>query len=194
MNIPEGYAQANFRFTGSGLPSGAEIAIGYDVSETSLDPTDLAEALRGDWTTADMGDMYTNTVAMTQVLVKYGPNSIGPSGVAAATATGVQNAPQAPPNCCVLFRKSTAFGGRAGRGRIYLPAPPDAAIESNGAIGSSYLAAFGNRFNEFFLENVSHNVTPVLLHGAGSPLVTPTPIVSTTMDALSATQRRRLRR
>lgn len=99
-----------------------------------------------------------------------------------------------PSNFSVLVNKSTALGGRRYRGRMF--APPvwinEGAVDSVGLISGSTLSNTTTLWNNFYTELINADIQPVLLHqGAGAPI--PTPITAFTVQALGATQRRRMR-
>lgn len=191
--IPVGYAQANFRFTGVPLPTGAEVTLGLDVGLYSGGPDDVAEDLEIQWNSAEMFNFYATTVSLSEIAVKFGPESTGPSAARTVTSPGTQPTPP-PPNTCTLITKNTAFGGRAGRGRMYLPTCGEGDISADGLLGSSFVTGRQTDIDNFGAGLALALLTPVVLHGAGSPITTPSPITSFTVQNKVATQRRRLRR
>ena len=111
-----------------------------------------------------------------------------------ATITGTVSDACPPSNFSVLVNKSTALGGRRYRGRMF--APPvwinEGAVDSVGLISGSTLSNTTTLWNNFYNSLVTADIQPVLLHqGAGAPI--PTPITAFTVQALGATQRRRMR-
>lgn len=194
MIIPTGYAQANFRFTGDALPTGAEITMGYDVTGFIGGPDDAAEGLALNWTSSEMFNFQCDSVALTSVLVKFGPIATGPSAIYPTTVTGFESGQSVAPNTSVLVRKTTALGGRAGRGRLFLPGIPEAKITESGAVDASWATSRQNDLNQWLLDDIADDLVPVVLHSAGSPITAPTPITVLLLDSIAATQRRRLRR
>lgn len=192
MEIPAGFAQANFRFGGTGVPHGAEFTLGLDVDAFSGTAADAATAAGGAALGYLLGPLCT-TVTLTEVLVKFGPTDTGPSGVYPAAGVGGNSNAQAPPNVAYLVRKQTALGGRAGRGRFYLPGVDESQIGPGGVLAGALIPTLQTAIDDFAADLATSFLIPVLLHGAGSPITTPTPITGLDLDSTVATQRRRLR-
>lgn len=192
MPIPTGFAQANMIYTGAGVPTGAQWTLGIDPA--GGDPIDVATLVATAITSAGIMTHFTEEVSITSVMVKFGPDATGPSGTLGVDLAGTVTGESLPPNVCVLVRKNTALGGRAGRGRLYLPSVPEAEVNEAGELVEAYMDGVQTAFDEFFDELGSLAVPGVLLHGAGSPLSVPTPLTSFSVQAVCATQRRRLRR
>lgn len=194
MIIPDGYAQVNLIFTGSGVPTGAEMTFGVDLNNPALSPADVGNLVTANYDGADLEGMKTNQLALSGVLVKFGPTETGPSSLVGASITGNAAGTAVPPNTSVLIHKNTAFGGRAGRGRMFYPGIPEAQVDQSGIIVGTWLAFLNTRWNAFRTGMEGDDLPLVLLHGASSPISTPSPIFSLEASATVATQRRRLRR
>jgi hypothetical protein len=192
--IPTGYAQANLRFTGVALPLGAEITQGHDVGAFIGDPSDLADLVATAWGLSGLNGMQVSEVALTSVEVKYGPNATGPSGLWTGLVTGAVSGDSVEPNTAALVHKKTAFGGRAGSGRFYIPGIADSTVSNAGVITGTTVAAYNGWLAAYLSGFSPVDADLVLLHGEGSPITTPTPVTSLECDARVATQRRRLRR
>lgn len=193
MLIPNGFAQANFRFTGQNVPEGAEVTLGLDMTGFAGTPTDAAEALRDAWEN-EMLSQQTAQITLSEVLVKFGPNATGPSGTAASGQNGTAVGDSEAPQVAALISKQTAFGGRAGRGRMYLPGLHGDSFDAGGIMSSGNVAGLQTAINSFAAAVALTVGDPVLLHGADSPLGAPTPITAFVVSNKAATQRRRLRR
>lgn len=194
MLIPVGFGQANLIFTGSGLPTGAQMTLGFAVP-TGVDPTTVANRIITAWTGSGIPGNMPPTLSLTGVLVKFGPSDIGPSALVGASVPGTSAGVQASPNVAVLVHKVTEAGGRSGRGRFYLPGPQEAQIDPNGALATTYRTNLQTGFTNFRNALVTADVLPRLLHGSlSAPIDEPLPITGFVVDARSATQRRRLRR
>lgn len=191
--IPEGYGQANFIFGGNGVPTGAEITLGFDVPSGTPTPASVGATLVAGWT-ATMRPTYIANCTMTGVLVKFGPNDTGPSAITPAAVTGTASGDADSPNVALLVHKNTAFGGRSGKGRFYQPAAPTTAFDTNGLVLAPALTAFNAAYLAWYNRLVTDGIGPFLLHSENAPLTLPTPILSFTVDTRAATQRRRLRR
>ena len=190
--IPPGYAQANFVFGGIAMPNGAEVTLGIDVSGWAGTPTSAAIALASSWNT-NLLDFQPSFVSFETVRVKYGPEATGPTGEAVGGGSGGSPGNPTSPNVAYLVRKSTAFGGRAGRGRFYMPGVTEDNIDGGGVVLPAGRAAINTGLDDFRTGLESIDSPIVLLHGVGSPLTSPTPVTDLSLDARVATQRRRLR-
>jgi hypothetical protein len=193
MLIPLGFAQLNAIHTGTSLPNGAQwtLAVNHDGIEQT--PLQVAEKFEQALSDSNLYDNVSLGVTMTSVLCKFGPNDTGKSALSPANEPGV-NGNQASPNTSYLVHKNTDDGGRAGRGRFFLPGVPDSLINPSGTIVSASISAINTSLATFLAALIAEDVIPVVLHNVGSPLSSPSPIESLVVDAVAATQRRRLRR
>jgi hypothetical protein len=193
MLIPEGFAQVNLIFAGEAVPTGAQITMGLNLEGGGQTPTEVGEEYADLWRAAGISANMSSQVDLAQVLVKFGPNATGPSALLAETDGGSLTAP-CTPNVAFLVRKSTAAGGRAGRGRFYLPGVVEAQVDGAGTIDSITITNLQADLNTFLSSFGAASFSPVLLHGDGAPITEPLLINALTLDAKVATQRRRLRR
>lgn len=193
MIIPTNFAQINVIHTGSVVPTGAEWTLGVAHDGFVGDPNDVAQAFETILLDSTLYASVANDCDVTSVLVKFGPNDTGASGLEPANepGTGGTGGAAAP---AYLIHKNTALGGRAGRGRFFLPGIPETAIGPGGAIVGGALSAINAALASMHADLVGADLPPVLLHSAGSPISAPTTITSFSVDATAATQRRRQRR
>jgi len=189
MPIPSGFGQVNYRFSGAGAPSGAEVTFGFTVPGGD-DPTTAGGDLITAWNATDMPDLYSLSLTFEEVLVKFGPDATGPSAVTPAGGAGGLGAAGGPQQA-YLVHKHTALGGRQGRGRFYIPGVAEADVDPSGTILAARITAATTILEDFRALVALGGRELVLLHRDGS---TPTAITSMTMDAKVATQRRRNRR
>jgi hypothetical protein len=194
VEIPTDYGQANILFGGGGLPTGAQCTFGSQADHLEPDPAVLGSTIATALSASDWPDMWVNEVVVTGVLVKLGPNDTGPSAVTAASIGGGYTSQDGHPNTAWLIHKGTPFGGRAGRGRMYWPGVPDAEVDQDGSIAPATLPVHQAAFDDFIAHLNDAGLNLFLLHGEDSPITTPSPILSWSVDAMVATQRRRLRR
>ena len=194
MEIPSGYAQANLKFTGSAAPTGAEITIGLDVSLYGTTPTDLAQDIAEGWNTAGIDALVVDGIALTQVLVKFGPQATGPSGLWTGNIGGTVSQDGSAPMVALLVHKVTALGGRAGRGRFYHPGLSEQVVDESGVVGDTTLGNWLTALDTFHGILVAVDAPPVVLHSDGSPISTPTPVTAFLPTEQVGTQRRRNRR
>ena len=186
MIIPAGFAQVSIHFGGVGLPTGAVTTWGID--QGLLDTPDAVAADNLGIFNTFLMPFVSDTVSTTLCEVKFGPNDVGPVGTDTAGTAGGEPGDQAPPNVAWLLTKRTALGGRANRGRMFIPGPPEAFITASGTMAASALQTAADDF----LDALATTGTPmVILHnGTGDP----TPVTQLISEPRVATQRRRLRR
>lgn len=194
MEIPSGYAQANLAFTGTGFPTGAEITLGLDVSVYAGTPNDAALDVAQSWNTVGIDALVPPSCHLTSVEVKYGPSATGPTGLWTGDIAGTASGEQMQPGTAILVRKITALGGKAGRGRFYHPGVIEEQVTAAGDLTSTPLSNWQSALDDWLSTLQAADLSPVVLHAAGSPLSTPTPITALQVDGRVATQRRRLRR
>lgn len=191
--IPADYAQMNVFYSGNALPNGAQWTCGIDVSLYPGTPLALATTIRGHLQTSGVQGLTSNNQFIDAVLVKFGPDATGPSAVYANPIACTGGAESDSPAFATLVHKNTPFGGRSGRGRIYLPVPPDGAVGIGGGITPTQVGDCNTAMNLFLGKMAADDVPLVVLHRPGAPIVTPSVITSFSTMALGATQRRRLR-
>lgn len=194
MIIPDGYAQVNLKFGGAAAPTGAEMTFGVDVTGFTGDPLDAATAVANAWNVEDMPEQQVDGIELQGVLVKFGPNATGPSAELGVSIPGTVSQDGSPPMVSALISKTTAFGGRAGRGRMFMPGVPEQSVNEAGALGDTYVGNLQGAATAFAANMVLADLPPVLLHAEGSPISTPTPVTNFVVQTQSATQRRRNRR
>lgn len=103
-----------FQFTTGGpLPDGADPLALASAFEASLGSS-FIDAVTADWT----GELIE--------VRDPRANPIWASGVAEVTLTGVLAAPACPPSVAAVITRKSALAGRRNRGRIYVPAVPQA--------------------------------------------------------------------
>lgn len=194
MIIPEGYGQVNLEFAGTALPTGAQVTYGLSLDVTPLPLGDIPEAIAVAWSASNMRALMTTTTALVKVSLKVGPNATGPTYEFAANVQGTDAGQAVTPNTSILFKKVTAFGGRAGSGRFYLPSFDETEVDLAGNLSPAMVTAAQNAVNAFKTAHDDDNLTWTLLHGEGSVISTPSEILSIEVQNKVATQRRRLRR
>lgn len=194
MIIPVGYCQTNLKFTGSSAPSGAEITLGLDLGGIFSEPSAVADAVEFAWNNAGVAANQSNTITLSSILVKFGPNSTGASHELTTATTGGDSGAGLWPGSAVLVTKATAAGGRAGKGRFFLPGIGESAVNQSGVVGDTFLGNLQTDLDTFYDNLVGGDLQPVVLHGASSPISSPTPITAFIAQPQIATQRRRNRR
>jgi hypothetical protein len=190
--IPSGYAQANFKFGGTGAPNGAEVTLGLELAGVLQTPSGVAADLIANWV-ATVHTVLPGSITLDSVLVKFGPVATGPSADVAAGDTGTGGGTGTSPNVAILVHKVTPLGGRAGRGRMYIPGVQESEVDTSGNLTTPFVTGINAELATFWSTLNSDDTPPVILHNVGSPLTTPTPITDFNCDPRVATQRRRLR-
>lgn len=187
--IPASFCQVNFLFGGVGYPTGAEVTCGFDVPGLT-DPADIAD-LMADAYADHLRARVPTAVTLNSILVKVGPNDTGPFAELGVGSVGTGDAGQVNPNMAILIQKRTALGGRANRGRMFWPVTEGQTGQA-GTLGTIQVDDTNDAFALWQSQVIAGEATPVILHV--NPALTPTPITSFACQALTATQRRRLRR
>lgn len=190
--IPIGFGQINYVFRGTGVPTGAEITLGFENNSASQDPAVLAGQAE-----AAVGAIFaqlTDEIGLDKVVVKLGPNATGPQGEVTGTWEGLASGETVAPNTAALVKKGTALGGRQGRGRMYIPGIPENEVTGAGTLDGTFLDALQASVEFWMTELAGDGMNPALLRGPNSPALPPEEITSFSVDSKVATQRRRLRR
>lgn len=193
MAIPDGYGQVTHLFGGAALPLGAAVTYGFTRGMNPSPPAEFAEIFHDAFADNIMSQVGTS-VTLLSTLVKFGPDATGPSAEFADPRTGGNAGTVLGPNTAFLVRKQTAMGGRAGRGRMYIPGVRETSADDAGVLQPASVALMQAEVDAFLVQVGAANVNLVVLHQAGSPLTTPTDITGLQVDGRVATQRRRLRR
>lgn len=185
MTIPNGFGQVNWFWESLDSGHSAETTFGVALS----DAPSSAELVT--WHSAamnDIMDIVSSYWTINRIQCQVGGG--GPLVEAALSHTGGGNAASETPQVAWLLRKSTGSGGRANRGRMYIPGVPEALADSAGLLiggAQSDMTAAAAA-----LLTVSGPIAGgVVLHANGD---TPTEITSIACDSYCATQRRRQRR
>lgn len=189
MIIPVGFAQVNYRFTGGGVPRGAECTLGVDHQAFVGTTADLADAMATLWEDNWLPQQITD-ISLASVLVKKGPNTTGQSAEVFPGLQGPNALQGTPPQVAILVKKVTALGGREGRGRMYIPGYSEGDVTTAGEITGADLTSLQASADTFLSDAIAADIQPVLLHNSATA---PTEILSFQVDSRVGTQRRRLR-
>ena len=192
MLIPAGFGQANLKFQSAATPHGAEVTFGFERVGVG-DPLTVGGIIRDAWDDELIDNLLSDQIELVSILVKFGPNDTGPAQELAVSLPGLDSGTPVPPNVSVLVHKHTAFGGRQGRGRMYIPGIPEGQVDGAGTITSATPAVWTTRFNNFLGVLEAADYPMVLLHAGSGAVTTPYPVIGLTCSSTVATQRRRLR-
>jgi hypothetical protein len=195
MIIPDGFGQVNFRYIGTGMPTGAEVTLGFNIDAGApVLPVDQAAFFKGVWNTR-IKPLTTTVCTLKEVYVKNGPNATGPDGTSTANIVGTLGDSPATPNMALLVRKNTAGGGRRGRGRLYWPGLPESYLDQAGNILAAAITSWQTAMTGLFDDAAASFLPLVLLHAPGATTTPePTPLTSLSVQSVAATQRLRMRR
>lgn len=187
--IPAGYAKATYRFTGDAVNFPANVTLGINNGD-DLDASTLASALANAMVDNILPDI-SNQLFFESILVKLGPNDTGPFAQLDVGEVGGASLINVPPQVSLIVQKVTASGGRANRGRLFMPGITRDSTNQQGEVLPANLTTFQADWDAFYADVTTGATSPVVLHsGAGAP----TEITSLNVESLLATQRRRQRR
>ena len=221
LTIPAGMGLAAVRMSAAGDAQPMFFTLGVRTSTGPLNQTHarrVFEAFQGNFK-GNIGPEVSFTGCTLYVRQDDGSDVVweyNASPAIAGTATG----PALPNNAAWIVEKNTGRGGRRGRGRMFIPGPPEGQVDAAGVINTTYLAGAQTNINSVFaalpapaVPDLTSPVIPVLFHGptttttrsapgANPRVVTvttgaagpaPDDITSFTIDPKVGTQRRRLR-
>lgn len=189
MIIPQGFAQVTAGFTGPGVPTGAACTFGIlwgPPSDPQASLTSIHTLLQDfHFATA------TESVLLSSVEIKAGPNATGASIGASGATNGGQGNVNEQPNTAWLLKKRTSLGGRQGQGRCFWPGVPEGWAQNDGTITPSEVVDV-QAAADTLLDGLLALAHPMyLLH---STATAPTEVIAFVVDARTSSQRNRLRR
>lgn len=192
MYIPIGYAQVNLKWTGVAVPEGAQTTFAVACPSGST-PQDVFQVVDQALEDAQLTASLSTEVGITSILVKLGPNSVGPSGEFGTAQFGAVGSATVPPQVALLARKFTAFGGKSGSGRWFLPGLVENSVSGAGIISQTFMGDYFTQHLEFLTHLSTSEFPMYLLHGGEGGLLGPLEVTSLVPQSKVATQRRRLR-
>jgi hypothetical protein len=178
----------NLHFTGGPLPHGAQCTFGVDNNGASA--TAVATAVSAAITSSSLLANLSDSVTISTIHVKLGPNATGAFVDLANAQTGGDNGATISPNVTLLVKKTTTLGGREGSGRMYWPGLGEGQVDEAGNIDGSTLSALQTKFSDFSSDMTTAGYPLFLLHNSATA---PTGITGLQVQSVAATQRRRLR-
>jgi len=195
--IPVGYGQWVFETQHAGIQHTAITVLGFKVA-TPPYTQGQCTAAGSAWATA-MAPLWDAEVSMARVIANIG-NDGPPIRFESIISVAGSRASQVvlPPNLTYLVRKTTAFGGRRYRGRMYIPFVSNADLGNiqTGQLASGAVTLLQARATavQSGLVAAGPNASELsLLHASGlSTLPSPTTVATLAADDFVATQRRRL--
>lgn len=202
-NVPVGFGQAAFIFTGSiGTPEFVT-TIGVDLGDVGGNFVGAANHLLESYGAAFMGTT-SDLLSLNRVQLNIGLEEGGTGSVLSTVAPwpGADAGDIPPINVGAILQKQTLRLGRAGRGRMFLPGILNITQVTEGGrldpTAAEGLADAGNDFLEYInapdapspAEPTITPMVPVLLH---SGTMLPTPIVGAAIAPLVGVVRKRVR-
>lgn len=191
--IPEGFGRATLLFRYIASQRSQAITFGFG-DDPSVSPNQNATDIRSAWITTFIPAALSSLYSLygVQVTINRGSGPMTGQNMTPSPGTGAQEV--APPNVAVLMTKETAEGGRANRGRVYLPNGYTNEVSTNGAgvIDAGFVTSTQTRWTNFIAALVTAGLPMMILHPADGP--EPTPVTGGIVQGLVATQRRRLRK
>lgn len=200
LEIPADMGVAKIRFRGSGDSQEMITTIGFarNLGATAGECAfDIAEA----WTLAFSPAELANAYAFAGVEVAIGPQGAAEVGYNNRNTIGTANMPALPSNCALLITKITAQAGKAGKGRMYVPAGylNESEVDANGFLSGGALDQLQSSAHDFFTA-AGGGTQPSILswmlfhstEAAGNSL--PDQITDLSVEPQIATQRQRMRR
>lgn len=197
VTIPPGYGQWTFETQHVGIQHTAVTTLGFKVATPPYTQAQCTSA--GNAWVAAMTLLWDAEVTMSRVIANIGNDGppirfeTGLSVVGTRATVSVL-----PPQVSYLIRKSTAFGGRRYRGRMYIPfvAGTDIGIAQTGALVPAGVTLLQARATALLTNLVAAGPNASELSVLHAPGLTsepsPTTITALSADDFVATQRRRL--
>jgi hypothetical protein len=193
MEIPPGFAQINLVFNGLAVPRGAQCVYGVLVTSGGVNttPAQVAQVAANAFS-VDLAQRVVNNITLKEVKVKFGPNTTGPDHTLTAGIQGQQNSSGDAPQVAVLIRKVTPFGGRQGKGRMFLPGLAEAVTDTGGTLQGQYRVDLQQDMTDWLTFHDNAGLPVQLLHAEAG--LAPFVVTAMEVQSLVATQRRRLRK
>ena len=189
----------------SGTPRESLVTFAFNDGSANNSAQQWAEGIHDAWGFV-MQDRLTTEAAWTRVTTLKGDGSTTPE-------SGEDGSPvyqgdfamsAAPPNVAALVQKKTGFGGRANRGRVYLPwSVNEGEVDEIGQLTAVARTALQTAVNSFYntpsvgpfmvIANRTYDLPWDNPNRQLTALTIGKPVTSLVVDGLVATQRRRLR-
>jgi len=191
--IPEDFGESATKFSVIGTDTYGVVVLGHSFGLAVPNVVDGANAIHDSWEACGIQSVLNVLWQLEEVKLTI-MTATGPiSGTDTRTAlAGANGGPGSPPNTAYLVRKVTDTGGRAGRGRMYVPGIEESDINAVGVFEGGIVATATTVFGDMVADFDNNEVPLRLLHN--SALVAPSVITGTVFQLKAATQRRRLRR
>lgn len=207
MPIDPGFGEATFHHTATGAAGDLACVVAFDATGFTSVTAGEVTALWQQHMLANMNSLITFAGAT----VRFGQDGADDlvfdmSPQAGQPATGGEPGAMAPLQVCVLVRKITAVGGRRNRGRIFTPGGVESQIADNSRLLPGFLTEWQTAADAYAQAMalgpgqlaILHPARPSYFRRDGTqvpalPAAAPTLVTALQVEALVATQRRRIR-
>lgn len=179
-------------WTGSALPQGAFARMGVFDDTFAGDPADEVDAIRTNWNES-LNDEVHSAATVVFRLSEWQGGGLVVLADSTPLAGGAGSGDPLPPNVTYLMRKNTASGGRRNRGRMYIPAVPEANSNGGGDLTPTAATNFAADCTSFLEKMAADDLTLTLFRQNAADEFLMTAITSLVGEGRLATQRRRLR-
>jgi hypothetical protein len=193
LNIPTGYYEVamHHHLTASLHDSVCTMGVRYTGADFSTDASKWIDGWGDLWKAAQASWIFDRTVFQAQGGTVLEVVNVG-------GLPGLDSDAVATSNIAFLLNKITALPGRRGKGRCYMPGVGEAAVNGQGYVSSTKLAALQTALNNATVKWAAGHWSLVLLHnvptGDSPALYPPTPLTAIGFGAQVATQRNRMPR
>jgi hypothetical protein len=200
LTIPIGFGQYRHEFSLLGDPEPMFCIFGWSSEEGVVDLQTVATGIHNAGKVLHSG-IAVSTTTLNRTTVTFVPTSEGVTTVSEAFApqAGGNVVDALTQNTTYLMKKTTATGGRRGRGRAFWPGVRADQVSDAGILTAATVLDYTNKLATYLtsVKAVAGVGDVVVLHdnvvGDANPFV-PSPVLSIVMDSRVASQRRRLRR
>ena len=204
LDLPEGFGQSVWTFTGAALRYPANVILGHTIIEADDNPATNAALLVTAFNT-HLKAQCPNNIILNRVLLKHGPLEDGPAAEANANSAGTGIYTVGASAVAVVVRKNTPIGGKRSHGRSYWPFAGESAVDPGGLLVTSYTTALQTAMNAFYAQLANDHLGLYLLHRTrepgtlrpddpGAPAPAPHLVTNLNVQGVVGTQRRRQRR
>jgi hypothetical protein len=189
MAIPSGFVRVTLPWVGDAAPTGAANVLCFR-NMGDLDAEAIQVLINANADESCFADV-SETLSVPTMLIKFGPDETGALYELGCGIEGSDTGAVGAAAPAALIKKSTATGGRKGRGRMYLPGITEQRIDPGGVLVSSFRLTLETDAQNFFADLDTGGLVLAVEHADGS---TPSDVTGISCAATLATQRRRQRR
>jgi hypothetical protein len=193
LNIPIGFVQVAFKMQRSG---GGDIALVTEAFSLESNTPPSSAIVQGlfDAFSSQMKVVLQVGWRFVGATGRFGASPLGPTFEVAGSIQGTSSGFAVPPNVAALVQKRTGMGGRSNRGRFYFPGVDEGSVDEGGFMSAALRTSVQNAVGAYIgaAQAVVGVAGAVILHDT-TVVGSPTPVVEHQVQALLATQRRRLR-